>query len=137
MCSLALTNSWVLYKEIGRNDPLVKFTLTVAKLLIYGTAQSFSDESDDDQQPRSKFLKHPQLTTDIWYDKYNHWPVNLDLPHAQHCKKTVLVKRDINVRSVKFIYAYYHLNQIQPNNASKIFMVFECCVINIMHDKHF
>ena len=117
MFSLALTNRRVLYKEIGGNDPLVKFSLSVAKSLIYGTAQCFSDESDDDQQPRAKSLKRSQVITEIRYDKYNHWPVHPELSHAQLCKNTVFVKRDISVRSVKFIYAYYHRNQIQPNNA--------------------
>ena len=64
------------------------FTLSVAKSLICSTAQSFSDESDDDHQPRAKSLKSSQVTTDIRYDKYNHWLVHLDLPHAQRCKTT-------------------------------------------------
>ena len=88
MFILLLKNNWVLYKEIGGNYLLVKFTLSVAKSLIYGTAQSFSDESDDKHQPRARCLKRPQVTTDIRYNKYYHWPVHLDLPHAQCCKNT-------------------------------------------------
>lgn len=76
MFNLALTNNWVLCKEIGGNDSLVKFTLSKAKSLIYGTTQSFSYESYDDQQPRTTSLKRSQvnkynLSRNTIYPKYN------------------------------------------------------------------
>ena len=97
MFILLLKKNWVWYKEIGGNYLLVKFTVSVAKSLIYGIAQSFSDETDDNHQPRVRYLKRPQVTTDIRYNKNYHCPVHLDLPHAQCCKNIVFVKHDINI----------------------------------------
>ena len=97
MFILLLKKNWVWYKEIGGNYLLVKFTVSVAKSLIYGIAQSFSDETDDNHQPRVRYLKRPQVTTDTRYNKNYHCPVHLDLPHAQCCKNIVFVKHDINI----------------------------------------
>ena len=87
MFSLALANSWVVYKVIGGKDLLVTFTLSVAGSLIFGSVQAISDERDDDQ-PKSKSLKRLRVPTDIRHDKVNLWSVHVDLPNSQSCKAT-------------------------------------------------
>ena len=87
LMSLCATNAWLLYKQIGGKDPLLKFLISVSNSLIQGKPTvAESDEWDLHPEPRQKSLKRSQVPTDMRFDKYNHWPTHIECKNAQRCK---------------------------------------------------
>ena len=84
--SLTAVNSWILYKELGGSNNLVKFLTELSIDLIQGCPPVDTDtntDSNEAQEPRQKSVRLSQASKQARFDKYNHWPVQIDCPNAQ------------------------------------------------------
>ena len=62
--------------------------------------------SDDAQTTPKKKLKAADVPESVRYDKYDHWPILMDVPNAQRCKmEGCKRKKCLVAASAKFTYA--------------------------------
>ena len=87
MFSLAAVNSWLLYRQIGGHATLVKFLAKVCFSMIKGSAQrSEMNEEEDEPEQVYRSMRANDVPSDIKHDKYDHWPVMMDIQNSQRCK---------------------------------------------------
>lgn len=88
MISQCAVNAWIIYKEMGGSKSYLDFLTEICVTLMVGTGQS--KDSDEDQSepkpPPLKRVKASSIPEAIRYDKYDHWPILMDIPNAQRCK---------------------------------------------------
>ena len=83
LLSLAAINSWTIYRQIGGHETLVKFLGKICFSLIKGEVSDYVFRS----------MRRGDVSDVIKYDKMNHWPVILDIPHSQRCKFEICKKK--------------------------------------------
>ena len=71
---------------MGGNEPLVKFLGKICFSLIKGSAKPIEDVEETIQPGVYRSLRASDVPEDIRYDKYEHWPVLIDVPNSQRCK---------------------------------------------------
>lgn len=87
MFSLAAVNSWLLYREIGGHATLVKFLAKICFSMIKGSAQRIEmNEEEDEPEQVYRSMRANDVPSDIKHDKYDHWPVMMDIQNSQRCK---------------------------------------------------
>ena len=88
LISQCAVNAWIIYREMGGLKSYLDFLTEICVTLMVGKPQS--DDSDEDQPeplpPPKKRMKASNIPEAIRYDKYDHWPILLDMPNAQRCK---------------------------------------------------
>ena len=75
---LAAVNNWILYKELGESNNLVKFLTELSIDLIQGRPPVDNDtdtDSDEVEEPKQKSVRLSQVSKQARFDKYNHSPV--------------------------------------------------------------
>ena len=84
--SLAAVNAWLLYRQMDGNKPLVMFLGQICYSLIRGSTKSDEDVEEIPQPSVHRSLRANDVPADIRSDKYDHWPVLIDVPNSQRCK---------------------------------------------------
>ena len=111
MFSLAALNSWLLYREIGGHATLVKFLAKFCFSMIKGSAQRIEmNEEEDEPKQVYRSMRANDVPSDIKHDKYDHWPVMMDIQNSQRCKNKDCKKK------TKYQCSKYHIYLCLANN---------------------
>ena len=91
--SLAATNSWVIFRQLGGRKPLVRFLSELCASLIMGGAHHAHVDDDTGELPGCRSMRAKDIPQDIRFDKYDHWPVLMDIANSQRCKYESCIKK--------------------------------------------
>ncbi len=92
LLSLAVVNSFVMYRELGGQGSLIDFLVDICRsLLASKPSQCGSDSESNEPVRRQRSLKGSQVPNAVRYDKYNHWPIQCEKP--QRCKADGCARR--------------------------------------------
>ena len=83
--NLAVVNSYVLYKELGRNGSLVDFLSDICRCIM--AAVDIPDNLDDEMPPIAKkvwSVRANDVPDAIRLDKYNHWSIQDTTPQRKN-----------------------------------------------------
>ena len=88
LCNLSVVNSWCLYKQTGGICSLKNFIVYLSRSLMGGSTPYANDLAEEDLSPRTvpeRSLSANQVLSGIRYDKYHHWPIQVE-GNAMQCK---------------------------------------------------
>ncbi|XP_028399194.1 piggyBac transposable element-derived protein 3-like isoform X1 [Dendronephthya gigantea] len=88
MISQCAVNAWIIYKEIGGTKSYLDFLTEVCVTLMVGKPRSEESDEDLPEPPPSpkKRMRASSIPESVRFDKYDHWPILMDIPNAQRCK---------------------------------------------------
>ena len=91
LVSLALVNSFTVYRQIGGTGSLLDFQLDVCRCLL--KADQLIDSHEDVANPvsRSRSLSANQVPVPVRHDRVNHWPIKCE--KVNRCKQSGCTKR--------------------------------------------
>ena len=91
LVSLALINSFTVYRQIGGTGSLLDFQLNVCRCLLKADQPINSDEDVSTSVSVSRSLSANQVPVPVRHDRVNHWPIKQE--KANHCKQSGCSKR--------------------------------------------
>ena len=99
LISQCAVNAWIIYQQIGGNNSYLKFLTSICISLINSTSPDVPEF-----QPSTKRVKSNDIPDNVRYDKYNHWPILMDIYHTQCDARITVVNRRVcsNAANVNF-----------------------------------
>lgn len=85
--SLSAVNGWNIYRQLGGNESLLKFLGKICFSLIKGSVEPASiNEGSGEESTIYRSMRGNDALLSIRHDRYNHWPLVMDVPNSQRCK---------------------------------------------------
>ena len=91
LVSLALINSFSVYRQMGGTGSLLDFQLDVCRCLLKADPPIDTDEDVANPVSQSRYLSANQVPVPVRHDRVNHWPIKCE--KVNRCKQSGCTKR--------------------------------------------
>ena len=91
LVSLALINSFTVYRQIGGKGSLLEFRIEICSCLVKADKEVDSNEDMENSPRFQRSLKAKKIPDQVHNHRVNHWPIECDKPNR--CKQADCTKR--------------------------------------------